>query len=159
MSASKQILPNVRTAGRWHSIHPQERCEGNVSTHELKPSSWCKRLHHCTLWSPSQLASETVVYPCPGRQVEHLREVIQKSSFFMEIFQMGSDLPPPLILASSGTGGAHFIYGGHKDSYGGHMGVIFWITSLSPVLDRGAAWSWCFEQCDAESSSWIKYLV
>ena len=35
----------------------------------------------------------------------------------MEIFQMGSDLPP-LILASYGTGGAHFIYGGH-------MGHIF----------------------------------
>ena len=43
----------------------------------------------------------------------------------MEIFQMESDLPPPLILASSGTGGAHFIYGGHMDSYGGHMGVIW----------------------------------
>ena len=37
---------------------------------------------------------------------------------------MGSDLPP-LILASYGTGGAHFIYGGHMGSYGGHMGVIW----------------------------------
>ena len=42
----------------------------------------------------------------------------------MEIFQMGSDLPP-LILASYGTGGTHIIYGGHMGSYGCHMGVIW----------------------------------
>ena len=56
--------------------------------------------------------------------VSGLREVIEKKRFLWKSSKWGLT-SPPLILASYGTSGPHFIHGGHMGSYGGHMGVIW----------------------------------
>ena len=53
--------------------------------------------------------------------------ILKKIIFSLNLGLLAHCAPPPLILASFGTGGAHFIY--HMvdtwGSYGSHMGVIW----------------------------------
>ena len=116
----KQCLHFLRLCGGVYARVPPGVTWAAPSTPGLPPSD--PPPASCSpRWAPHHRAgiSHILIFCSYGKLSR------KKSGFFMEIFQMGSDPSPPLILASSETSGAHFIYGGHMGSYGGHIGVIW----------------------------------